>query len=74
MSGPTLMATDSSENGRYQVTCPTCDFTSSVPNGSKRTICPKCGGFYRREDAERPEPRRQAQRTVREFSIIDQWY
>ena len=64
MSGSTLMATGSSETGRYEVICPTCDFTSTVPNGSRRTICPKCGGFYRREDAERPEPRRLAQRSV----------
>ncbi|WAR21788.1 HECD2-like protein, partial [Mya arenaria] len=53
-----LAQSSSSERGRYEVTCPTCDFTSTVPNGSRRTICPKCGGFYRKEDAERPEPRR----------------
>ncbi|XP_052773561.1 probable E3 ubiquitin-protein ligase HECTD2 isoform X2 [Mya arenaria] len=58
MSESALAQSSSSERGRYEVTCPTCDFTSTVPNGSRRTICPKCGGFYRKEDAERPEPRR----------------
>ncbi|XP_052227166.1 probable E3 ubiquitin-protein ligase HECTD2 isoform X2 [Dreissena polymorpha] len=53
-----LLPSGSVDSGRFEITCPTCEFTSSVPNGSRRTICPKCGGFYRREDAERPVPRR----------------
>ena len=60
MSASMLMATSSSEGTGSTVTCPTCDFTTSVSNGSRRTICPKCGGFYSREAAERPEPRRLA--------------
>ena len=57
MSASLLMATSSSDGAVNTITCPTCEFTAT---GSRRTICPKCGGFYSREAAERPEPRRLA--------------
>lgn len=63
MSASLLMATSSSDGAVNTITCPTCDFTAT---GSRRTICPKCGGFYSREAAERPEPRRLARSRNRE--------